>query len=205
MAGGGRTNRRWPNDLADELFIKRPHAVEQYRDRAGLPPSYSFERAEEDLRRAVCKEMMDGKMLRNKSGSSKEFVVRVAPDGFQVVYALVEEGASEGKYKFLIHTVFTQEMYQKWNEDGKLGALGDLPGAKALKEMKPVKQEETKPNGKSKMMIAWRGDGGKLETKWVEEHNVSGEILMLLQQGHRLDHIEVFKKVKFDLSVKVGE
>lgn len=205
MSNGGRTNRRWPSDLADELFIKRPHAVDQFRERAGLAPSYSFDRAEEDLRRAVCKEMMDGRMLRNKTGRADEFVVRVAEPGLQVVYALVEEGASGGKFKFMIHTVFTQEMYQKWNDDGKLGSLGDLPQAQVLKEVKPVPKEEPKPNGKTDMMILWRGDGGKVETKMVAEHNVSGEILMLLQQGHRLDHIEVFKKVKFDLSVKIGE
>jgi hypothetical protein len=205
MSGGGRTNRRWPNDLNDELFIKRPHAVEQFRERAGLPPSYSFDRAEEDLRRAVVKEMMDGKQLRNKTGRSSEFVVRVAEPGLEVVYALVEEGAADGRYKFMIHTVFTQDMYQQWNEDGKLGSMGDLPGAKALKEIKPVPKEEPKPNGKTNMMILWREEGGKIQTKMVEGHNVSGEILMLLQQGCLLKHIEVFQKVKFDLSVKIGE
>ena len=105
----------------------------------------------------------------------------------------------------MIHTVFTQDMYQQWNEDGKLGSMGDLPGAKALKEIKPVPKEEPKTNETGNMMVLWRSEGGKIETKMVAEHNVSGEILMLLQQGHQLKHIEVFKKVKFDLSVKIGE
>lgn len=202
---GGRTNRRWPDDLRDQLFIKRPHALEQLRERAGLPRSYNLDRCEEDLRSAVCEQMMAGKILKSRSFKDSEFVVRVALPNAEVVYALVETGADGGKYKFLLHTVYTQEMYQQWNEEGKLGALGDLPAAEALKKVDPVPKKEEVPDHQ-KFMVLWKGKNGQVVgTKMVPEHLVGGEILILLQQGYSPDRIEVYKKYKFDLSVRLGD
>lgn len=202
-----RSRRYWPQDLTDELFIKRPHAIDQLMNRAQYPPSYPREKAEEELKRAVCEEMRAGRTINSTKNHSSEndFVVRVEIEGREVVYPLIERGNKEGKYQFLVHTVFSREMYTQWSRDGKLGSLGDLPTAEALKNVTPAQQETPVPqsNGATPLIILYRGDGGTLREKETMEKNVTDTILELLMSGASLKDMRVLKEIEFDLKFQL--
>lgn len=211
-----RSRRYWPPGLEDQIFIKMPHAAGQYKERAGLPPSYALERAQEDLRREICAALRGGEQIypntKNKGDPDTEFVIRVAGEGLEPVWALIEEGAADGKYKYLVHTVFDKSMFDKWNVGQRLGSMADVPGAEALKQVPtvPRKEPESEPihQDTSKLLMRWKnGDGTK--EKWLGKHEVHGEILTKIQEGVPLGDIKVFKvelkEVKVGLSVKLEE
>ena len=207
-------SRYWPPGLEDLVFIKMPHAAGQYKERVGLPPSYNLDRAQEDLRRLLCEALRRGETIypntKSHGDPEKEFIVRVAPEGFQPVYVLVEEGAPDGKYKYMVHTVFDKGMFDKWNQGQKLGSISDVQGAEALKRVptvpKPLK-DPIHPPDTSKLLIRWLNSQEEPHEKWVNAIAVNGEILMLIQEGIPMDCISVFKvkleKVKFGLSIKL--
>lgn len=213
MANGGRSHRRWPADLEDQVFIKRPHAIEQFKERAKLPPSYNFDKAEADLRGAICAALRNGDLIRNTKNHGdpdNEFVVRVALSGYDVVYALVEKGASDGRYPFMCHTVFDQEMYHVWNEEGKIGTIGDLPHAKALKAL----EEQVKAQPKPKPMAAQIDPDAaavvifyKLGNAWCDkptkEEELTQEVGKLLAEGVSLKDIRIFKEIPFKIEIKL--
>lgn len=211
-----QSRRYWPPGLEDLVFIKMPHAAGQYKERAGLPPSYNLEKAQEDLKRLLCEVLRSGDTLhpntKNHGDPDKEFVVRVHSDGLQPVWVLVEEGATDGKYKYMVHTVFDKTMFDQWNRGQKLGSISDVPGAEALKAVPTVPKPESPKDpihpDTSKLLIRWL-DGQESHEKWANEIAVNGEVLMLIQEGVPLDAISVFrvelKKVKLGLSIKLGD
>ena len=196
--------------LRDGIFIKRPHAVTQFRERAGYSHDYPFDQAEDELRKEAAKQIEDGKVFRNKTDRDREFVVRIAIPGKDVVFALVEVGVPDGNYAYLIHTVYTKEMYDQWNDEGKLGTFGDLPIAEALKDVKLAttdKEWSKQENGgdPAKRLIRWQDSDGRFDSKWTTKDNVSREIYALLAEGVKLDTIEIFRKVAFDLTITLGD
>lgn len=212
----GRSRRYWPPGLEELIFVRWPHAAEQYKERAGFPPSYSLDRVKEDLVRELCEALRRGEAVypntKNRGDEDKEFVVRIAGEGREPVWALVEEWPPDGKYKFAVETVFTKEMFDKWNVGQKLGSMADVPGAEALKQVPTVPKPEPKPEpihqDTSKLLMRRKnGDGTK--EKWLGKHEVHGEILTKIQEGVPLGDIEVFKvelkKIKVGLSVKLEE
>lgn len=212
-----QSRRYWPPGLEDQVFIKMPHAAGQYKERAGLPPSYNLDRAMEDLKRLLCEALRSGDTIypntKNHGDREKEFVVRVAPEGFQPVWVLVEEGATDGKYKYMVHTVFDKSMFDRWNQGQKLGSISDIPGAEALKAVptvpKPEPPQEPVHPDTSKLLIRWLNGQEEPNEKWVNEIAVNGEVLMLIQEGVPLDAISVFrvelKRVKVGLSIKLED
>jgi len=210
-----RSRRYWPQDLQDELFIKRPHAIEQLFDRAGYPRSYSRDLAEEELRAAVCEEIRAGRTIAsNKNHSTtNDFVVRVEIPERDVVYPLVERGEKEGRFQFLIHTVFSREMYQQWSRDGKLGCVGDLPEAAGLKELHKEMKEAPKPLPIKADVAIEEGNAiivfYKEHGEWREKRTLTQElnkvVVSLLLEGINLSDIRVFKEIHFDLQIKLGE
>jgi hypothetical protein len=200
------SNRRWPADLEKQLFIKRPHAVEQYRERAQLPSNYNFERAEEDLRTAICEAMRAGKMHRNtrlRGNPDTEFVVRVAPAGFEVVYALIEKGAANGNYPYMCHTVFDQRMFQQWNEEGKIATMRDLPSAAALNDVPVPPEPDPDDYGRGLLLVHVTPDGVALHE--ADEQNLQRLIGHLMSEGCNFSNIRLFKEIPFKLTIKLGE
>jgi hypothetical protein len=212
-----QSRRYWPPGLEEQLFIKMPHAAGQYKERAGLPPSYALDRAQEDLRRLICEALRSGEQIypntKGKGNPEKECVIRIHSEGLQPVWALLEEGAPDGKYKYMVHTVFDKSMFDKWNQGQKLGSIADVPGAEALKSVPTVPKPKPEPDpvhpDTSKLLVRWMNGDEDQEERWVDEIAVNGEVLMLIQQGVPLDAISVFrvelKKVKVGLSVKLEE
>lgn len=205
-----QSRRYWPPGLEEGVFIKRPHAVEQLMERAKYPRGYSPDLAEEELRNAVVDEIRAGKTLTSYKNHStaNDFVVRVELEGREVVYPLIERGDKAGRFQFLIHTVFSRDMYQQWSRDGKLGSLGDLPQAGVLKSIRPIytpPPEAPMPqsNGTTSLIILYRGDGGTLREKETTEKEVTDAILELLMSGASLKDMRVLKEIEFDLKFQL--
>ncbi len=188
------------NQLSDSIFIQRPHAIEQFRERAGYDKHIHANLIEEILRKEATAQIADGKRLRSKSERDTEFVVRLAIPDKNVVYALVEHGSKEGQYKYLIHTVFTKAMYDRWNEDGKLGSIGDALTGGILKELKAVKKEAPE-----KYLLRWSEPDGRWDSRWITAEEVQKTVLTLLNDGVPFDSIGLFIRVDFDISIKIGE
>jgi hypothetical protein len=197
-----RSRRYWPKPLQDDLFIKRPHAVEQFMSRAGYPKGYSFDLAEEELREKIVKAMQDGDLLANdKTGEPNEFVIKVQVPDRKTVYALVERGRKDGEYQFLIHTVFSKEMYDEWRRDGKVGTIADLPQAAALKELEEhvtQTEEEKEPE----FLVQYKNGAGKMLQTEVTEDKLETAIIGLLMQGATLPDIKVYKR--HEINLKLG-
>jgi hypothetical protein len=185
-----------------KFFIKRPHAVEQFRERAKLSKrQYSFERAEQCLREALEDAEMQG--LFAESRKEGEFVARVAIPGCEVVYALIEPGASDGKYEFLVTTVFDQDMYHAWNKDNKLGTVGEVEkNEKALQAI----VEDVEHTSKPRLWVRWKNGSGQMtELKEFVADNVGAHIIELLHKGVKLSDIEVYKQVEWVNALNIGE
>ena len=108
----------------EKFFIQRPHAVDQFRARAKVPRTYSFDDAERMLREALEDADMAGELRPRKIEG--ESVLRIALPKLEVVYALIVPGSTGGRYEFMVPTVYDHEMYQQWNTDGKLGTVADV-------------------------------------------------------------------------------
>lgn len=196
-----RSRRYWPKPLTDDIFIKRPHAVEQFMTRAGYPKGYSLDLAEEELRDKVVKAIEKGDLLSNdKTGEPNEFVIKVQVPGRKTAYALVERGRKDGEYQFLIHTVYSKEMYDEWRQDGKVCTIGDLPQAQALKELEehvPDVNEYREPE----FLIVYKNGAGKEQHEEVPESKLEQSVFDLLMTGVRLPDIRVYKRHEIELKL----
>jgi hypothetical protein len=179
----------------EKFFIQRPHAIEQFKMRARPPKGWGFDRIEQELRTALEDADMAGEFKASKNEG--EFVVRIALPRLQVVYALVVPGSPDGKYEYMVPTIYDQEMYQQWNTDGKLGTVADVDEAKVIERLAPA----IKPT----LYLRYK-NGNSQPTALLEytTDDISHQIAKLLRKGVRFDEIEVFRKVEFSMSISIG-
>lgn len=179
----------------EKFFIQRPHAVDQFRIRAKVPKSHTFDDAERELRDALEDADMAGELRASKNDG--EFVIRIALPRREVVYALIVPGKSDGKYEYMVPTIFDQEMYQQWNQDGKLGTVADVDEEKVIERLAPA----IKPT----LYLRYKNGSGKPSALLeYTTDDISHQIAKLLRKGIRFDEIEVFRKVEFSMSINIG-
>jgi hypothetical protein len=187
----------------EKFFIQRPHAVDQYRTRAKAlkrgTAAISFERAEQELRHALEDLDMAGelKTALRASKNDGEFVVRIAVPQREVVYALLVPGKPDGKYEYMVPTIFDQEMYQQWNQDGKLGTVADVAEEEVIAKLAPA----IKPT----LYLRYKNGQGQY-TPLLEytTDDISHQIAQLLKKNVRFEDIQVFRKVDFSMSINIG-
>jgi len=196
-------------DPEKDIFINArgdtmPHAVEQFLLRAEYPPGFSMIEAERILRKLIAREINSGRRLENRDRGwgqgDEEFLVRVHDEGRAPVFVVVQTGVPDGKYKYLVHTVLSKDMYDSWNREGKLGSIGDAVDPKIIEEAH-AKVENRPPPAEDEMRIVLWDFEGTVQFKEVRKYAVPGEILSLLGQGTPWGDIRVFREEKFDLRV----
>jgi hypothetical protein len=131
-----------------------------------------------------------------------------------VVYAVLEPGHPDGKYKWMIHTVLAQDMYHQWSKESRIGTLGDRLSdddarrlANAIKNRKPVRvlmESKKEPEEEEVMFLIKVKKGNCSDTKEIPENKVSSYIFSLLKGGTSLKDIKVYKPTEFKLSVEFG-
>lgn len=168
-----------------KFFVKRPHAIDQFRVRGGYDEDEDPVRLEADLRHLMTVEAEAGRFLPNRI--SGEFVVKVdAPKG--TVYAVLVP-APEKEYDYFVPTVLTEKMYRQWAKDGKLTDVGAT-------QKSPIKYRP---------MIYLRyknGDGSHHFDECLVE-DLEEFVQKLIANGVRVMDIEAFKKIPLKIGVSL--
>jgi hypothetical protein len=201
----------------NELWINKPHATNEFKERAGFPPSFSDDEAHDVLKQLIVEAFeRDQEKLENVRNTDKEdkrpsFCFRIHPHGRQVVYASVSYGHPEGRYTYMVHTVLSQDMYQSWSREGKLGTLADKAGESLtgirdqLRKQTAETKEATKMAEKTaepldyylyhtdtKMFVALAAD------------QVDAYVTDLFHQGATLKMIQLYKRVPINIKINIG-
>lgn|SRR5512136_1762391 len=169
-------------------FIKRPHAVDQFRRRAAFPDDSDNVILETELRKYLDEAAVapDRNFLRGTR--ENQFAVRIAVPGRNIVYAIIQEFIGDD-YDYIVPTVLTQTMYQSWSKDGRLGDVSDLPTEK--REL-PVLKET--------LYIYYVNGKGPVLNEYLKD-DISRRIAELIEDGIPLKSIKVFKEVPIKLAV----
>ncbi|MAG64672.1 MAG: hypothetical protein CMK74_02190 [Pseudomonadales bacterium] len=173
-------------------FVRRPHALLQFGKRAKHPSSDPAE-LEAILRTAL--DAVGAHSENFKQGvREREFALRIALDKCEVVYAIVKDAADDKDYDYVVPTVLTQEMYQSWCKDGKLGTVQDLPITK--REL---------PQIKATLYLRYtdrrEGNGTPPPAHFLEfiAEDIPDQLIRLLDEGIPLNDIKVLQEVPVDL------
>jgi len=173
------------------FFINRPHALVQLRKRAGVPSVIDNIQLEAELRHALLVEAHEGTHFL-KSRQEGEYVLKVAVEGWNLVYAIVVP-APDKPYDYYVSTIISEEMYLSWSRDGKLGTLG----------AQLVAQGQEIPVLKPTIFIRYRQECGN----WAfDEHlveNLTETVRKLLKQGVRMKDIEAYRRIEVDFDIKL--
>jgi len=177
------------------FFIRRPHALEQFRLRARFPTETPLEELETILR-----QHLENAELIADSRRDAEYVIRISVPGRSVVYAVVQRAPADKPYMFVVPTVYDQHMYQRWTRRSKLGTIRDTLGENHpvltetklyLRYPKPVASDE-----KNAYCVEYC-------LEYVPVDQVPGRIMCLMQQGVRFDSIEVLRQVQPHLDIHI--
>lgn len=168
-------------------FIKRPHAVDQFRRRAAFPDDTDNVILETELRKYLDDAAQSSDRFL-KGARENQFAIRIAVPGRNVVYAIVQEFTGDD-YDYIVPTVLTQSMYQSWSKDGKLGDVSELP---------PEKREL--PVIKETYYVYYVNGKGSVLNEYLKE-DVPKRIAELLEQGIPMKSIKVLKEVPIKLDV----
>jgi hypothetical protein len=169
-------------------FIKRPHAIEQFRARAGFPENADSVLLETELRR-VLDALNDADL---KQGCREgELAAKVAIEGRNVVYAIIKP-AKNKDYNYTVPTVITATMYEAWAKDGRLGDLSELPvEKKKLPDLKP-RLYLRHPNG----------DGQPHFHEYCVD-DIPEQVAKLLDAGVAPKDIKVLKEIPFKIDISL--
>lgn len=169
-----------------KFFVKRPHATDVLRERAGYDQDTDPVRLEADLRHHMSVEAEAGRFLPNRI--TGEFVVRVAIPEKKVVYAVLVP-APEKEYDYFVPTVLTTEMYHQWAKDGKLSDIGA--------------RQRTPPKYKPMIYLKYKnGDGSEhFDACLVED--LEEYVEKLIKKGVRVVDIEAYKKIPLKIGVSL--
>jgi len=193
------------------FFLNLRHVFDQFRERAHAP-HWTDEKIETRLREILEEALEKDSFLENRITGEK--LCRVAIPGLEVVYAQLQPGHSDGRYRWMIHTLFSQEMYHQWSKEARIGTLGERITEKdeqkirdAIKNHTPVKVKMEAKNeeegGETMFLIEFKKANGTQSIK-LPQSKVSDYILSLLKSGTALKDITVYKPTEFKLSVEFG-
>jgi hypothetical protein len=187
-----------------EWFIRRPHAIERFREYGGYPADTDSVSIEMDLRNALDEAAKDAprNFLTNKcrdreTGKPRagQFAVRIAVPKRNVVYAILQEPTSTHRsYDWVVPTVLTRDMFQLWTDTGKLGSIEDLP----------LKKRQL-PKLKPQLCLHWANGDGRDHWGMYCADEISEEVRKLILQGVPRDKIKVYKEVPFKVDVQLGD
>jgi len=170
-------------------FIKRPHAIDQFRKRAAFPDDMDSVVLEGELRKHLDDAAQDPSRFL-KGLRDNQFAVRVAVQGRNVVYAIVQTFSGDD-YDYSVPTVLTQAMYQSWSKDGKLSDIGELPPEK--RELPVIKQT---------LFLYYVNGKGPVLNEYTKD-DIPRQIGILLEQGIPMKSIKVLKEVPTRLDVQL--
>ncbi|MHC4619098.1 MAG: hypothetical protein ACYTEQ_15245 [Planctomycetota bacterium] len=175
-----------------QFFIKRPHAIDQFRKRAGYGEEVDNIRLEASLRQALDKQASDG-MNFLPSRKEGEFVLRIDIPEHAVVYAVLAPAPGKA-YDYYVSTVITEGMFQSWTKSGRLGSLQEQ--LEASQQEVPV----LKPS------IWLRYTVGPNNASCFIEHlveDLDDAVRKLIKKGVRVKDIEAFKRIPLDICVRL--
>lgn len=175
-----------------QFFVKRPHAVDQFRKRAGYGEEIDNIRLEAILRQAMEKQAEDGTnfLSGRKDG---EFVLRVAIPKQKPVYAVLAPAAKGKAYDYYVSTVITEEMYQSWGREGRLGSVGDRLETK----------NQQLPAIKPTVWLRYQnGDGSEHFDEYLVE-DLDEAVQRLVKKGVRIKDIQAFQRIRLDIKVSL--
>lgn len=199
-----------------DLWINRPHATDEFKERAGFPPSFSDDDAHDVLKQLIVEAFeRDQERLINvrntdKSKKQKSFCFRLHPPGRQVVYACVSYGHPDGRYAYMVHTVLSQGMYQSWSREGKLGTLADKAGESLIS----IRDQLRKQTAEMKEAEKMAGDEDKYKYHLfygeeapmsLSEDQVDKVVTDLLIKGVPLSKIQLYRKVPLNIKITTGD
>lgn len=174
-------------------FIRRPHVIDQLRDRAGYPADADSVAMETDLRRELDKAAENTEKNFLQGCKNGQFAVRIAIPSRNVVYAILKPASNGQKsYDYVVPTVLDTKMYETWNVDGKLGTVAEIPAAKrAMPKLKP------------QLHLRWFNGDGKEHFGDYCADDVPDQIRTLLNKGVQRETIKVYREVPFQISVSL--
>lgn len=172
-------------------FIKRPHAIDQFRKRAAFPDDTDSVVLEGELRKYLDEVAQDPAHFL-KGLRDNQFALRIAVPGRNVVYAIAQTFVGDD-YDYSIPTVLTQGMYQAWSRDGRLSDISELP---------PEKREL--PVLKKTLFLYYVNGKGPIINEYTQE-DIPTQIAALLEQGIPLKSIKVLREVPTKLDVRLLE
>jgi hypothetical protein len=175
-------------------FIRRPHVVDQLRERAGYPADADSVAMETELRRELDKAAENPEKNFLEGCKKEQFAVRVAIPGRNVVYAILKtpSNGNQKSYDYIVPTVLTTEMYDTWNKDGKLGSVADI-----AVEKRPL------PKLKPHLHLRWHNGDGKEHFGDYCVDDVPDQIRQLLNKGVKRETIKVYKEIPFQINVSL--
>jgi hypothetical protein len=170
-----------------KFFVKRPHAIDMFRERADYTKDADPVLLEADLRHLMTVEVDEGRLLPNRI--TGEFVVRISAPSKPVVYAILVP-TPDKEYDYFVPTVLTQEMYQQWSTDGKLNEVGAC-------------QKKRMPKFKPMIYLRYKnGDGSEHFDECLVE-DLEEYVTRLIKKGVRVVDIEAFKKIPLKIGVSL--
>lgn len=170
-------------------FIKRPHAIDQFRKRGAFPDDTDSVILEGELRKHLDEAARDQSRFL-KGLRDNQFAVRIAVQGRNVVYAIVQTFTGDD-YDFSVPTVLTQAMYQAWSKDGKLSDISELPPEK--RELPVLKQT---------LFLYYVNGKGPVINEYTKD-DIPAQIAALLEQGIPMKNIKVLREVATKLDVQL--
>jgi hypothetical protein len=176
-----------------QWFIRRPHVIERMREHAGFSKGVDAVNIESDLRRALDEAAENQSKTFLKGCKSDQYAVRIALPKCNVVYAILKRPVDNQKtYDYIVPTVLTVDMFQAWTEDGKLGAVEDLP-------------VEKRPLPKLKRILCLRWSNGNDRQNWEEYcvDDIPEAVRKLIAKGVHRENIKVYQEVPFKISISL--
>lgn len=174
-------------------FVRRPHTLEQLRNRAGYAPALDDIILESELRNSLNIAMQKPNAL--LQGRVKdEFALRLTlgSGGGSVVYAIIRKSNENKVYDYIVTTILTTNMFQAWTVDGRLGEIGDLS---------PEKREL--PIIEPKLFLHYTNGDKKSRTEEYSNNQITHEITKLLEKGVLFSNIKILKEIPWKIDINL--
>lgn len=175
-------------------FIRRPHAIDRLRERAGFPVGTDSIFMETELRKALDAAAADKEQFFLQAYKPDQFAVKIALPGRNVVYAILQPATSQ-YHDYVVPTVLDTQMYASWR----------LPDSPDMTETAPVVKRERTTRTKPLVYLCWETPDGKAGSGEYCLDDVSEHMTTLLKSGVRRDTIKLYKEVPFEVSVVIPE
>jgi len=173
-----------------QFFIKRPHAIDQFRKRAGYGDEVDNIRLEAALRQALAEQAHDGTNFL-PSRKQGEFILRVAIHEKTPVYAVLVP-TPDKVYDYYISTVITEEMFQTWTKGGRLGSI---------REHLASTNQDVPALRPSIWLRYLRKEASVFEEHYVED--LDDVVKALIKKGVRIRDIEAFRRIPLNIRVQL--